>query len=347
MSGAPSGAFGSGVGLALAAAVAFGVTTPVIARYGAGALGTAALLYTGAFVAALLLRLVTAPSGAPVAKQHVVRLLVAGLVGAALAPTLLAWGLRRTGAVTGSLLLCGEPLFTALLAWRVFGEPTGRRFVAALLLMIVASALLVRGPLHLEGGLGMLALVAATLCWAIDNIVSRGLGEQDPLTLVWMKGLIGAVITGALALATHDASPTPTAVFALLACGAVGYGLSLRLYLQAQRRIGAGRTGSVFAVAPFVGASLALALGEQHLGLRTLGAALLFGVAVYLHLTERHHHAHRHDALFHEHPHSHDDGHHDHVHVPAVSGTHSHPHHHDAKVHDHDHAPDLHHVHRH
>lgn len=343
----PSPAFGSGVGLALAAAVAFGVTTPVIARCGVSALTTAAALYVGAFVAALVLRLVTKPAGGAVERRHVGRLVVAGVVGAALAPTLLAWGLSRTGAVTGSLLLCGEPIFTALIAWRVFGEPTGRRFVVALLLMIVASVLLVAGPVHLAGGLGLLALVAATLCWAVDNTVSRGLGEQDPLTLVQMKGLIGAVLTAMLALLTHATLPTTRALLALLACGAIGYGLSLRLYLEAQRRIGAGRTGSVFAVAPFIGAGLAYALGERAPVLRSLGAAVLFGIAVYLHLTEKHHHRHRHEPLDHEHPHTHDDGHHDHVHTPQVAGTHSHPHHHEAKVHDHDHAPDLHHHHRH
>lgn len=44
-----------------------------------------------------------------------------------------------------------------------------------------------------------------------------------------------------------EPAPASGAVLSLLALGATGYGLSLRLYLLAQRRIGAARTGSVFA----------------------------------------------------------------------------------------------------
>ena len=45
-------------------------------------------------------------------------------------------------------------------------------------------------------------------------------------------------------------APSATAAFALLAIGAVGYGLSLRFYLLAQLTFGAARTGSVYAFAP-------------------------------------------------------------------------------------------------
>jgi hypothetical protein len=58
--------------------------------------------------------------------------------------------------------------------------------------------------------------------------------------------------------------PSLVAAVALLAIGATGYGMSLRLYLLAQREFGAGRTGSVFAFAPFIGALGAFALGSRE-----------------------------------------------------------------------------------
>ena len=82
-------------------------------------------------------------------------------------------------------------------------------------------------------------------------------------------------------------------------CGATGYGLSLRLYLLAQRQIGTARTGSIFAIAPFAGAAMAWAMGDHPDPLPTLGVAALFGVGIYLHLTELHAHSHTHDALEH------------------------------------------------
>ncbi|HEY0191122.1 MAG TPA: DMT family transporter, partial [Kofleriaceae bacterium] len=201
---------------------------------------------------------------------------------------------------------------------------------------------------HAGGGLaGAIAVGLATLAWATDNILSRGLAERDPLQVILAKGGLGALITGAIALARGEPAPGAWAIGVLLACGATGYGVSLRLYLLAQRRIGAARTGSVFALAPFVGAAIGFALGDRSAGGWTLAAAACFALGVYLHVTEHHHHAHVHEPLDHDHPHRHDDGHHDHVHAPPVAGEHSHAHHHDRLTHDHDHAPDVHHDHAH
>ena len=141
--------------------------------------------------------------------------------------------------------------------------------------------------------------------------------------------------------------PAARDAIALLACGATGYGLSLLFYLQAQRHIGAVRTGSVFATGPFVGAGLAWLLGDRQAGWATASGGLAFGVGVLLHLTERHSHTHVHHPLDHEHPHRHDDGHHHHQHEPAVAGEHTHWHRHELAEHEHEHAPDIHHGHEH
>jgi hypothetical protein len=121
----------------------------------------------------------------------------------------------------------------------------------------------------------------------------------------------------------------------------------LYLYLLAQRRIGAGRTGSVFALAPFIGAALAWVLGDRHAGSLAFAAAGLFGLGVYLHVSEKHGHRHKHEPVEHEHMHRHDDGHHTHTHDPPFAGEHSHPHHHQRVEHEHEHAPDIHHGHTH
>ena len=130
-----------------------------------------------------------------------------------------------------------------------------------------------------------------------------------------------------------------------LAFGA--FGGSLRLYLRAQRVLGSARTGSVFAVAPFLGAIVALALGEPFGGWATGAGGLLTAVGVYLHLTEEHDHAHEHPALTHDHPHRRDDGHHDdHHHEGLAAGrTHAHPHTHEPREHQNAHGEDVHHQH--
>lgn len=46
----------------------------------------------------------------------------------------------------------------------------------------------------------------------------------------------------------------------MLAVGFVAYGLSIFFYVHAQRKLGAARTGAYYAVAPFIGTILSLAI---------------------------------------------------------------------------------------
>jgi drug/metabolite transporter (DMT)-like permease len=340
----------AGTVLAVVAAVAFGVTTPIIARAGrdAGPFTTAALLYAGAALSSLSLARRT-HSGAPLGRRQLPRLVLVSLFGAVLAPVLLAWGLQRAGALTGALLLNLEALFTALLARAFYREHIGRRVAIALGVMLVGGVALTLDASR--GGsfsvAGAVAVGGATLGWALDNTLTRPLSQHRPAAVVAGKAALGATLTTALALVARERLPTATNALALLACGATGYGASLQLYLLAQRRIGAARTGSIFAVAPFVGAALAWALGERSAGYLTAASAALFGAGVFLHVTERHRHAHVHPPMTHDHPHRHDDGHHDHVHDPPFEGEHAHAHTHERLAHAHEHAADIHHDHEH
>ncbi len=341
-----------GTALAALAALAFGVTTPFIQRFGTGVgpLSTAALLYLGAAVGAIgWPRRVGERREASLRRRHLPRLLAIALFGAALAPALFAWGLQRVSATSGALLLNGEAIFTVGLAALVYREHVGRRVWVAVTLMFAGGAATVAGASSTGsvGLLGALAVVAAVFSWALDNVLTRPFADLDPTAVVRVKALCGVALTGVLALLLGDSWPSWTRMAGLLACGATGYGASLRLYLLAPRRIGAGRTGSVFAVAPFVGALAALALGDRPGGLATAVAAVLFIAGLVVHLTEEHGHAHAHQPVDHDHAHSHDDGHHDHRHDAPVGGTHAHAHTHEARVHEHPHGPDAHHGHGH
>lgn len=335
--------------IAILAAIFFGVTTPVVKRFGAGvgAFATATLLYAGAALGSGFPRL---RAGEPaLAGTELRRIAVVAFFGAALAPASLAWGLQHTGALGASLLLNLEAIFTVFLARVFYGEPIGRRVTFAVTLMAAGGALLGlrAGATSSSSALGLAAVVGATLAWALDNTLTRPLADFDPRAVVFGKALGGSVLSAAIALALRNVWPEPLASLALLVCGATGYGLSLRLYLRAQRVLGAARTASLFAFGPFVGAALALGLGDrENVGLVGLASAL-FGIAAYLHVTEIHHHHHRHEALEHDHAHRHDDGHHAHTHEGLVAGQHSHSHRHEMTEHDHAHGEDLHHRHRH
>jgi drug/metabolite transporter (DMT)-like permease len=339
-----------GVGLAAAAALSFGATVPLLklASAGVGVFTCGGLLYLGAATAAFIAIVVRRRPGAaaPWRASQLARLLGLATLGAVCAPALLVLGIKRTDAVTTSLLLTLEAPFTMLLARLLFHEHLGRRALGAAGL-ILAGAGLAAAPWGAGSavGFGALFVAAAMLAWAVDNAVSRTFADRDPLSVVVWKGMLGGTLSTSVAALLGEGRPSGASVAAIAAIGAVGYGLSLVFYLRAQALIGAARTASVFAAAPFVGSAVALALGAPWPGVAVAFAAALMLAGVWLHASERHDHRHHHHPVRHEHVHAHDDGHHTHTHDPMPSGPHSHPHEHDEVTHEHEHGEDLHHRH--
>lgn len=335
---------------ALLAAALFGLSTPLVQHFGQGlgAFTTAALLYAGAAVVSLLMRH-PPEREAGLRRSDLPRIVAMAGFGAVVGPVALAWGLQRTSGSSASLMLTLEALFTAVLAWRLYGETMDKRVGTAMLFLLAGGVALV-----LEQGLagdtqlfGLLAVLVATAAWGIDNTLSRGVAERDPGQVVLVKSSLGACATVGLALLFGEPLPGFIAAAALLAIGATGYGLSLRLYLLAQRAFGAGRTGSVFAFAPFIGALGAFAFGSRSGTWMLAVGGVLMLVGVMVHLFESHSHEHDHEELEHEHAHTHADGHHSHTHDVMPVGHHSHWHRHDPMSHQHPHVPDAHHLHSH
>jgi drug/metabolite transporter (DMT)-like permease len=349
---AQDGQIRRGVALAALAALLFGVTAPLLKRAsaGAGPLLSGALLYLGAAVAGALMTILRrrAAGASLLTAPTLGRLLAIALIGAVVAPAALVVGLRRTDAATASLLLALEAPFTLVLARAVLGEYLGRRVLVAALLIFLGAGSLVGGSFGAQAGLsGSILIAAAAFAWAIDNLLSRALADREPLAVVALKGSLGGLLGLGAGLALGEARPGSGAALALLALGAFGYGVSLQLYLRAQRLVGAARTASVFAIAPFVGVLAAFGLGAPWPGGSFVAASVLVGLGLALHLSERHQHGHRHQVMEHEHLHTHDDGHHDHVHDPMPAGPHSHGHRHEPLAHEHEHSEDLHHHHAH
>ena len=336
--------------IALTAAVLFGISTPLVQRFGAGlgSLSTAALLYAGAALVGALLRR-PVEREARVQRRDAPRLALMALFGAGVGPVALAWGLQHTSGASASLMLTLEAVFTAILARLWYHETMDRRVVLAMALLTSGGMALVldRADAGSDQVLGLLAVMAATAAWGVDNTLSRTVAERDPGQVVMFKGALGAIATTVLAVVFGEPLPRLAPALALLAVGATGYGLSLRFYLLAQRAFGAARTGSVFAFAPFVGAMFAFMLGERSGSAWMLAGAALMVLGIVLHLAESHAHEHEHETMQHEHAHSHDDGHHTHRHDPMPVGPHSHVHRHEPLRHAHPHVPDDHHLHRH
>lgn len=343
---------------ALASALLFGASTPLakVLLAEVPPMALAGLLYLGAGVGLLVLRALRGRFAGAAGRQEAPLeggdwkwLAGAILAGGVIAPVLLMLGLQHSQASTAALLLNLEGVFTALLAWFVFHENLDRRIALGFFLIAAAGVLLSwQGALAGAVPLGALAVAAACLGWALDNNLTQRVSGSDPLQVAGLKGLVAGGINLLIALSTGWLPPAPAVVVAALSVGLAGYGLSLSLFVWALRHLGAARTGAYFSVAPFVGAATAVAFLGERPGTLFWVAAALMTAGVWLHVTERHDHPHRHEPLRHGHLHHHGP-HHQHRHPADWDGAepHAHQHEHEPMVHAHPHYPDLHHRHRH
>jgi drug/metabolite transporter (DMT)-like permease len=268
--------------------------------------------------------------------------------GGLIAPVLMMYGLKRTAGASASLLLNLEGVFSVLLAWCVFRENFDRR-VALGVLAITAGAIIlsVDGPLAWGNAIGPAAIAAACLCWALDNNLTRKVALSDVVQIAMFKGIAAGTVNAAIAAALGSSLPHGSIILAAGAVGFASYGLSLVLFILALRQLGAARASAYFSVAPFVGAMIAVVFFKDPLTVQLIGAGVLMGIGLWLHLSERHDHEHTHEPMSHEHRHVHDE-HHRHRHGKD-EGTepHSHAHTHEVLRHAHPHYPDEHHRHRH
>ena len=339
-----------GVHAALAAALLFGVATPLakLLLETVSPWMLAGLLYLGSGVGLLIYRRVVGAPSVRLARED--RLWFAGavLAGGIVAPVLLMFGLTGMSAADVSLMLNAEGMFTTVLAWFVFKENFDRR-IALGMVAIVAGALILSWPgeVRFAGAWPSLAILGACLAWGIDNNLTRKVSLADASWIASVKGLVSGTVNLCLAIALGSELPALQNVAGTLLLGFFSYGISLVLFVIGLRHLGAARTGAYFSVAPFFGTLLALLIGDP-LTISLVLAGLLMAFGVWLHLSEHHDHTHTHEPMAHTHEHVHDEHHlHSHEDGTPSDTRHSHPHVHESIEHAHPHFPDAHHTHRH
>lgn len=225
----------------------------------------AALLYLGAGSGMLLVRFFDRIAGSVRLETPLTRRdlpYTAGMVALDIAaPIFLMTGLSETTASNAALLNNFEIVATALIALLLFREPISRRLWLAIALVTLASALLsFEDASSLSFSRGSPLVLLACVCWGFENNCTRRISGRDPVEIVIVKGFGSGLGALCVALLLGERLPAALPLLGALLLGFVAYGLSILLYLYAQRGLGAARTSAYYALAPFFGAALSFLL---------------------------------------------------------------------------------------
>lgn len=238
------------------------------------------------------------------------------------APIFLMLGIKNGTASNASLLGNFEIVATTVIAFIFFGEKVSGKLWAAIGLITLSSIILSFegiGSFKFSGGSPLVLL--ATCCWGLENNCTRSISDKSSYEIVMIKGIFSGL--GSLTVGLIIGEKLPAIRFALSAMllGYVAYGLSIFMYVKAQRTLGAAKTSAYYAVAPFIGSFLAFVFIGDKLSLNYVIALLVmiagtvFVVSDTLLVCHRHMHTHTithtHDGsththvIEHEHKHSH------------------------------------------
>ena len=247
----------------------------------------AALLYLGAGLGMLLMGLARKAAGRPSAEAHLTRKDLPYTIGMIvldiLAPIFLMIGISHTTATNASLLNNFEIVATSLIALFIFKEKISRRLWLAIGLIVLSSALLtVEDAGSLKFSVGSVFVLLASCCWGLENNCTRMLSQSDPQEIVIVKGLGSGAGALLVALLTGESFPAWGYVPFALLLGFVAYGLSIYFYVYAQRYLGAARTSAYYAIAPFIGVLMSLAIFREMPGMIFFAALAVMIVATVL-----------------------------------------------------------------
>jgi len=182
-----------------------------------------------------------------------------------LAPIFLMLGIKYGTAANASLLGNFEIAATAVIALVIFKESVSKRLWLAIALITAASILL-----SFEGGesfsfsYGSMFVLLATICWGFENNCTRSISDKSTYQIVTLKGLFSGGGSFIIALILGEAMPEFIYIISAMLLGFVAYGLSIFMYIRAQRYLGAAKTSAYYAIAPFIGALLSFVLTDEN-----------------------------------------------------------------------------------
>lgn len=228
----------------------------------------AGFLYIGAGIGMFLIAIIRKIRGVSCKEQSLTKkeqpYTIAMILLDIVAPICLMYGLKNTTAANAALLNNFEIVATAIIALIVFNEKISPRLWLGIIFVTISCGILSFEDISsFHFSYGSLFVLLAAVCWGLENNCTRKISSKDPLEIVLLKGIfsgLGSIIIG---IVIGERVTGVMSIVAVLAVGFVAYGLSIYLYVYAQRLLGAARTSAYYAIAPFIAVALSLIIFRE------------------------------------------------------------------------------------
>jgi len=218
-------------------------------------------------------------------RAHILPLLFISAINSAIPFSLFAWAAQRAPAGIGAITNATAVMFTALVAFALYGEHITKRRAAGLLAGFVGVAVLASGKT--AGGSVWSAALAGTFAAFLygigGNLVRRQLAGIPSGAVAAGTLLCASVLLAPFAILSWPRTAIPLHSWAsAILLGVLCTGIAYLIYFRLIYRVGATRASTVTYLIPLFGVIWAwIVLGEPlTLTMAIAGALILSGVAL-------------------------------------------------------------------
>ena len=241
-----------------------------------GEIMMAAFLYLGAGFGIGVLSLIKSKKKSEKLSRSDMPFVIGMIVLDIAAPILLMLGINRGSSANASLLSNFEIVATTIIALLFFREKISGKLWAAIGLITLSSMILsFESADSFRFSFASLYVLAATVCWGLENNCTRMISSKNTYEIVILKGIFSGFGALIIAFVKSETLPDVGYITVALGLGFVAYGLSIFLYVRAQNSLGAAKTSAYYAVAPFIGAFLSFVILREALAWTYLVALLV------------------------------------------------------------------------
>jgi len=273
------------VSLTIAAATSWAVAT-VLTKVALDELAPFDLLGIELAASAVAMGLLLAARGRPFLPERWPVFAVIGVLEPGLSFGLFDFGLARTGAADGAILIASQSLFGVLLARVLLGERISSLTRAAVTIGFVGSALIGLAETGHGTTLGgdLLVLAASAAAAAAGVGIRRMSAQADNLAATTTQLISAALVAGPLILAADLGGTSRVGnadrghLLAAVATGLLGGAVPFLAFNLAIRDLTVAHAGLILNLIPVLAAAIAVAtLGERLHWPEILGGALVIG----------------------------------------------------------------------
>lgn len=200
-----------------------------------------------------------------------------------LAPIFLMMGIARTNSANVSLLNNFEIVATSLIALFIFKEKISKLLWGAIALVVAASVILsFEGAGAFVFNEGSLFVLAASICWGMENNCTNKISHKSAVEIVVIKGCFSGLGSLIVAFIIGEKLPAVRWMLPVLLLGFVAYGLSINFYIRAQSSLGAAKTSAFYSIAPFLGVAFSMLLLGERPGVQFYAGLILMVISTLL-----------------------------------------------------------------